>query len=314
VWLAIVLSLGAVPIQAASDSPLKLILPTSVGSGADVIARELAPALASALGQAVVIENIPGAGGVLATQTVVKAAPDGHTVGMISNAFAIQPAVYRKLPYNPGTDITPLLLLGTTPMVLVINPGRLGATSVPELVALLKARPGVYNYASPGNGTVGHMAAAAFVDEAGVAVRHIPYRFSGGLLADLLAGTVEMAFLPLPAVRGHLDSGGLRALAVTGDQRSAALPAVPTLAEQGLPRHAVTAWYAFIGPAGMRSADVQRLNTAFATALATPQVREALATHGTQVVASTPESAASFIQSEIARYTSMAARLGIGAD
>ena len=297
------------------DRPLKIILPFGPGSGVDVITRTLAPALSKALGgQSVVIENQPGAGGIPGTHAMIKSAPDGHTISLVSNNHVIYPSVYRSLPFDPLTDITPISVLGTTPMVLLVNPAKVPARNVGELIAFLKARPGAYNYASSGNGTILHLAAEMFVNEAGVDVKHIPYKGVGPMLADTIGGQVEMTVSALPTIQGHLKSGALRAIGIGSATRSAAAPAIATIAEQGLPNYNVEGWFAVIAPPKLPSEHGTRLHAAFSAAFAAPEVREAMAKQGNAISLTTPEAAAAFFKSELAKYASLVQKSGIKLD
>lgn len=177
----------------------------------------------------------PGAGGITSTQALVKAAPDSNTIAFISNNHAVNPSVFPKLPYDSLNDITPISIVGGSPFVLVVNPAKVPARTAKELQAFLKTRPDALNYASSGNGTIIHLAGEMFVDAAGVKIRHIPYKGMGPMITDIIAGQVEMGVGALGAVQNHLRSGALRAIGVMGRQRSASLPEVPTLAEQGFP-------------------------------------------------------------------------------
>lgn len=299
----------------ATDRPLRIILPVGAGSGVDTIVRAVGPALSKALGgQPVVIENLPGAGGITGTATLVKAAPDGLTIGVVSNNHVINPSVYKKMPFDSVEDITAISVLGSTPMVLVVNPAKVPAKNVKELIAFLKAKPDAYNYASSGNGTILHLAAEMFVDEAGVVIRHIPYKGSGPMIADLIGGQVELGVLALPAIQGHLKSGALRAIGVGGQSRSAAAPEIPTIAEQGLPNYDASGWFAVIAPAKLPAAEVKRLHAAFITAFATPEVKEAMARQGNDIHPSTPEAAARFFRSETERYAKLVKKSDIKMD
>jgi tripartite-type tricarboxylate transporter receptor subunit TctC len=229
-------ALAAPGFAAAQGKPMRMILPVGAGSGVDTIARAANAALAKALGQPVVIENLPGAGGIGGTAAIVKAAPDGATIGLISNNHVINPSVYKSLPFDSVADITPIAVLGTTPFVLVVNP-KVPAKNVKELIAFLKSKPGAYNYASSGNGTIIHLAGEMFVDEAGVEAKHIPYKGMGQAITDLIGGQVEMGVAALPAIQGHLKSGALRPIGVGGKARTPAAPEIPTIAEQGLPNY-----------------------------------------------------------------------------
>jgi tripartite-type tricarboxylate transporter receptor subunit TctC len=296
----------------APERPLKILLPFGPGSGVDTITRTLAPALSKALGgQAVVIENLPGAGGIPGTHAMIKSAPDGHTISLVSNNHVIYPGVYKSLPFDPVADITPIAVLGTTPMVLVVNPAKVPAKTAQELAAFFKARPGAYNYASSGNGTILHLAAEMFVDEAGVDVRHIPYKGVGPMLADTIGGQVEMAVSALPTVQGHLKSGALRAIGVGGAARSAAAPEIPTIAEQGLPNYNIEGWFAVIGPARLPVEQVRRLHAAFSTAFAAPDVREAMAKQGNTIALTSPDVAGQVFRAELAKYARLVQKTGI---
>src|SRR5664279_1615375 len=264
--------------RAADRPPLRGIRPVGAGSGVDTIVRAVGPALTKALGgQAVVIENLPGAGGITGTSALVKAAPDGNTIAFVSNNHAVNPSVYKKMPYDSLADVTPITVVGATPFVLVVNPAKLPAKNAKELVALLKARPGVYNYASSGNGTIIHLGGEMFVEAAGVDARHIPYKGVGPMLADLIGGQVDFGIVALPAVQGHLQSGALRAIGVTGTSRVASLPDLPTIAEQGWPDVDVSGWFAVLGPARLPAAEVKRLHDAVVAAFADAEVRAAMA-------------------------------------
>ncbi len=300
---ATVLSLAAVPVSAQSS--IRVILPVSAGSGVDTIMRAASPALAKALGQPVVIENMPGAGGITGTSAIVKAAPDGQTIGVVSNNHVINPSVFRKMPFDSIADITPISVIGATPFVLVVNPAKVPAKNVKELVAFLKAKPDAYNYASSGNGTIIHLAGAMFLEEAGVDVRHVPYKGTGPMVTDLLSGQVEMGVVALPAAQAHIKSGGLRAIGVGGKTRAAAAPDIPTLAEQGLSNYDVAGWFAVIGPAKLPAAEVKRIHSAFVTAFTSPEVREAMDKQGNLINPTTPEAAAEFFRSELARYAAL---------
>ena len=300
---------------AQAERTLKIILPVGPGSGVDTITRTVAPALSRALGgQTVVIENQPGAGGIPGTAAMTKAAPDGTTISVVSNNHVIYPSVYKSLPFDPIADITPITVVGTTPMVLVVNPAKVPAKNIKELIAFLKAKPGAYNYASSGNGTILHLAAEMFVDEAGVEMRHIPYKGVGPMLADTIGGQVEMCVSALPTVQGHIKSGALRAIGIGGLARSAAAPDIPTIAEQGLPGYEIEGWFAVVGPAKLPVDQVRRLHAAFATAFAAPEVQEAMAKQGNTIRLSAPDAAARFFTSELAKYAKLVKKAGVKLD
>jgi tripartite-type tricarboxylate transporter receptor subunit TctC len=293
------------------DRAIKFILPVASASGVDTITRAASPALTKALGHPMVIDNQPGAGGIVGTAALVRSAPDGWTLSIVSNNHVIYPSVYKSVPFDPIADITPIAVIGSTPIVIVVNPTKVPAKNVQELVALLKAKPGEYNYASSGNGTILHLAAEMFMDEAGVKATHVPYKGVGPMLTDLLGGQVDIGALSLPSVQQHLKSGALRAIGVGTAKRLAAAPEIPTMVEQGMPGYLVEGWFAVIGPAKLPAADVARINAAFVAAFATPEMREAMARQGNTIDVSTPEYAEKFFRSEMAKYAKLVKKAGI---
>ena len=295
---------------AQSDKPVKFILPVATASGVDTIARSAQPALSKAFGAPVVIENQPGAGGIVGTQAVVKAAPDGTTLSIVSNNHVIYPSVYKSLPFDPIADITPIAVVGSTPIVLVVNP-KVPAKNAQELIALLKSKPDELNYASSGNGTILHLAIAMFLDQAGVKAKHIPYKGVGPMITDLIGGQVEFGALSLPSVQQHIKSGALRAIGVGAQQRVAAAPEIPTMAEQGMPNYLVEGWFAVVGPAKMAPALVNKINAAVKQAFAAPEVKDAMAKQGNTIDVSTPEYAAKFFPAELAKYAALVKKAGV---
>jgi tripartite-type tricarboxylate transporter receptor subunit TctC len=308
---ALALAFGSAAALAA-DKPLRVILPIGAGSGVDGIVRAVGPSLTKALGgQPVVIENLPGAGGITGTSAIVQAPADGSAIGVVSNNHAVNPSVYKKLPYDSLKDITPISVIGATPFVLVVNPTKLPAKNAKELQALLKAKPGGYNYASSGNGTIIHLAGEMFVDAADVKVMHIPYKGTGPMVADLIGGQVDLGVVALPAVQGHLKSGALRAIGIMGKSRVASMPELPTIAEQGFPDVDVAGWFAVVGPAKLPPAEVKRLHDAVVAAFAMPEAVQAMAKQENVITPSTPEAAVQFFRSEQERYARLVKKANI---
>ncbi len=293
------------------ERAIKFILPVATASGVDTITRAASPAVAKALGHPVVVDNQPGAGGIVGTTALTRSAPDGYTLSIVSNNHVIYPSVYKSLPFDPINDITPIAIIGTTPIVLVVNPAKISAKNAQEFIALLKAKPGVYNYGSSGNGTILHLAAEMFLDEAGVKATHVPYKGVGPMLTDLLGGQVDFGTLSLPSVQQHLKSGGLRAIGVGAEKRVAAAPEIPTFVEQGLPGYVVEGWFAVIGPAKLPAEDIKRINAAFVEAFASPEVKEAMAKQGNTISVSTTEYAAQFFRTEMAKYAKLVQKAGL---
>jgi tripartite-type tricarboxylate transporter receptor subunit TctC len=303
----------ASPLHAQSDKITKFILPVAAGSGVDTIMRASSKALSIALGTPVIIENQPGAGGIVGTNTMIKSAPDGATLSVVSNNHVIYPSVYKSLPFDPINDITPIAVMGTTPMVLVVNP-KVAASTSQELIALLKAKPDGLNYASSGNGTILHLAAEMFLDEANVKAKHIPYKGAGPMITDLLGGQVDFGVLALPAIQAHLKSGTLRAIGTSSAARLAAAPTIPTFAEQGLPNYIVEGWFAVIGPKNLPATEVKRVHAAFTTAFATSEVRESMGKQGNSIAISTPEAATAFFKTEVEKYAKLVKKAGVKLD
>ena len=311
VGVVVALACGlAAPAFAQSDKPVRFILPNATGSGIDAITRNAQPALAKALGSPVVVDNQPGAGGIVGLQALARSAPDGFTLGVVSNNVVIFPSVYKSLPFDMPGDFTPIAVVGYTPMVLVVN-AKLPATNAKELIALLKARGGEMNYASGGNGTILHLASEMFLDETGTKARHIPYKGVGTMLTDLIGGQVEFATAALPSVQPHLKSGALRAIGVATAQRVVAAPEIPTLAEQGLPNYVVEAWFAVIGPKGLPAVEVRRVHDAVVASFADPLVKQAMARQGNVINVAPAEQAMPFFRSEMARYARLVKKAGI---
>ena len=299
--------------EKTGDKLTKFILPVAPGSGVDTIMRASSRALSGALGGPVVIDNQPGAGGIVGTAAMVKAASDGATLSVVSNNHVIFPSVYKSLPFDPINDITAIAVLGTSPMVLVVNP-KVAAKDSKELVALLKAKPGSLNYASSGNGTILHLAAEMFLDEAGVKANHIPYKGVGPMVTDLLGGQVDFGVLALPSIQAHLKSGALRAIGTSSAARLTAAPTIPTFAEQGLPHYIVDGWFAVIGPKNLPATEVKRIHAAFTTAFASAEVKEAMAKQGNTIAISTPETASTFFRSEMDKYARLVKQAGVKLD
>lgn len=299
---------------AQSGAPMRLILPVGPGSGVDTNVRVFSNALAKELGQAVVIENQPGAGGVIGTNAITKAAPDGRTIGIVSNNHVVFPSVYKSLPFDPIEDITPIMVIGETPFVLAANPAKVPASKLGDLIALLKSKPGTFNYASSGGGTILHLAAAMFFVEAGVEVTHVPYKGVGPMVTDLIGGRVEFAVIPVQVLAPHVKSGALRAVGTTTSSRASAMPELPTIAEQGLPNYAIGGWFAAVGPANLPAAEVKRIHAALAAALADPDAKATLVKQGNIINPGTPEAAAQFFRAELVKYGTLAKKIGLTAN
>ena len=315
VTLAASCLLASTPAWAQSGAPLRVILPLGAGSGVDTIVRAAQTALSKALGgQAVVIENLPGAGGITGTSVLVKAAPDGNTVAFISNNHSVNPSVFKTIPYDSLNDITPISVVGGSPFVLVVNPAKVPAKNAKEMQALLKAKPGGFNMGSSGNGTIIHLAGEMFVDALEVQVQHIPYKGMGPMMTDIIGGQVEFGVAAVPAAQGHLASGRMKAIGVMGKQRVASLPDVPTLAEQGFPDVDVAGWFAMVGPKGLPAAQVERLHKAVVAAFNDPEVKVAMAKQDNVINPTTPEAAVQFLKTEQERYARIVAKAGIKLD
>lgn len=296
----------------AQERTVRFILPNATGSGVDAITRAAQPALAKALGHAVIVDNQAGAGGVVGLQALARSPADGFTLSVVSNNVVIFPSVLKSIPFDMPGDFTPIAVVGYTPVVLVVN-AKVPAANSRELVALLKAKGGDMNYASGGNGTILHLASEMFLDEAGVKARHIPYKGVGPMLTDLIGGQVDFATAALPSVQQHLKSGALRAIGVATAQRVAAAPEIPTFAEQGLPNYQVEAWFAVVGPKGLPAAEVQRIHAAVVAAFADPAVKETMARQGNVINVQPADKAMAFFRSEMVKYAQLVKKAGVEA-
>jgi tripartite-type tricarboxylate transporter receptor subunit TctC len=296
-----ILLLAGGPALAQSDKPLRLIVPLTAGSAVDGLARALTPELSKTLARPIVVENLPGAGGTTGTLQVVKAAKDGNTLGLVASGHVINPYIYKSMPFDSMKDITPISVIAASPLVLVVN-ADLPARDTKELIALLKANPEKYNYGSAGNGSVAHLATALFVKEAGVSLKHVPYRGVGPLLTDLIGGQVQLAFIGTSAAKAHIASGKLRAIGVSSASRTNLMPNVPTLAESGVKGYQYEPWIAVIGPAGLPEAQVNAFATAFKTAIVAPELRDTLMSQGFVTSGTTPAEAKTFFAAELQRH------------
>lgn len=309
---ALLASTGQIAL-AQGDKVLKLIVPLTPGSTVDTVARGMGNAMAAVMGHPVVIENLPGAGGMTGTAQLVKAPKDGSTLAMVSSNHVINPGIYKKPLFDALKDITPITVVGTVPLVLVVNPS-VPAKNATELVALMKARKGELNVGSAGNGSVLHLAAELFGTEAGVDITHIPYKGTGPLVTDLLGGQVQMGFLSVTAAAPQVKAGKLRAIGTSTRQRSAVLPEVPTLAESGLPNYSFDAWLAVIGPADLPRPEVDRLYQDLKKVVATPEVQQALGAQGIATIMNAPEQAAGFFRTELDKHLALVRKSGATAD
>ncbi len=294
----------------AQANVLKLILPVSAGSGVDGIVRASSAQLGKALGVSAVVENQPGAGGIVGTQSLIRSAPDGNTLSFVSNNHVIYPSVTKNLSFDPIADITPIAVVAYTPLVLIVN-AKLPAQNLKEFVALLKASPGKYNFASSGNGTILHLAPELFKDVTGTFSTHIPYRGFAPMLQDIVAGQVDWGVAALPAALGQIKAGTVRGLCIPMAQRSAAAPDIPTSTEAGVPAYQIDAWIACVGPKGLPAATVQRINAAIRSTFASAEVREAMAKQGNLVNVTSPEAATEHFKKELARYAALVKKAGV---
>ena len=301
---------GAARAQTWPTRPIRLVVPFATGGGSDFIGRFMAQRLGQALGQPVVVENRPGAGSTLGIELVVKSPPDGHTFGLIASSYTVTPSLYR-LRFDPVNDITPVIQFSQGPMLVVV-PKSLPVANFSELVALARARPGTLNYASAGQGSITHLACALFADMAGLPMTHIPYKRTGPALTDTMAGQTQLFFSSTATALPHVQSGALRALAVTTRERLGTLASIPTIAESGLPAYDVPLWHGMIGPAGVSSDIVTRLVSESRRTLSLRETAEQLAQDG---VAPAPEgSPTQFrdrIRSEIDQWRGVVARAGV---
>ncbi|HEU0259071.1 MAG TPA: tripartite tricarboxylate transporter substrate binding protein [Burkholderiales bacterium] len=302
---------AATTAYAQQDRPVRFILPNAAGSGVDAITRAAQPAFAKAFAAPVVVENQPGAGGVVGLQALARSAPDGNTLSVVSNNVVIFPSVLKSLPFEIPGDFTPIALVGSTPMVLVVNPSRVAATNHKELAALVKSKPDALNYASSGNGTILHLAVEIYLEAAGLKVKHIPYKGVGPMVTDLLGGQVDFAAAALPSVQGHIASGKLRPIGVFPAQRTPAAPDIPTFAEQGLKNFEVEAWFAVIGPKGMSPATVKKVHDAIVSAFNDAAVKEAMAKQGNTIRITSTEQAQAAFRTELAKYAALVKKVGL---
>lgn len=287
--------------QQFPSKPVRLVVPYSPGGGADTTARLIAPRLQDVLGQTVVVDNKPGAGGTIGDDFVAKSAPDGHTLLIGAFAHAVNPSLMAKMPFRTPDDLAPISLLVTVPELLVVTPS-FPAKSVAELVAMAKAEPGKLSYASSGNGSAQHLAAELFKMRTGTDIQHVPYKGGSLAVADVAAGHVPFYFGNMSSALPQARAGRVRALAVTSAQRSPAAPEVPTMAEAGVTGCEISEWNALLAPAGTPPATIERLHADVAKILATADIKAKFADLGADAIGSTPAELAAFLRGEMAKW------------
>ena len=299
--------------QTYPDHVIRIVVPTAAGGGNDAMARIVGSKLGERMKQPVIIENKAGGNGAIGSEFVAKSAPDGYTLlfGYIAT-HGINPAL-SKVPYDPVRDFAPIAMIAEAQEVLVVHPS-VKANSVAELIALAKARPGSISYASAGNGTAPHISGELFKRLAGIDMLHVPYKGSAPAIADTLGGTTQVMFPSLVAANQFIKAGKLRALAVTGSKRSAMFPALPTIAEAGVPGFQITQWYGFFAPAKTPPAIVERLNREIVAIMNDPDTRKKFADQGADVSTSTPAAFGKFVQSELGKWAKFIAEAKITAD
>jgi len=287
--------------QPYPTKPIRIIVTYPAGGGADAMARLIAPKLGEALGQPVLVENRGGASGTIAAELVAKSAPDGATLMLDATAFAVNQSLYPKLPYDPEKSFAPITLLALFPNIVVVHPSY-PVSSVRELIARIKAEPGKIAFASSGNGSAQHLAAELFRQRAGLDMVHVPYKGGGPALIDVMGGQVPIYFANMASALPHVKNGKLKALAVTGAQRSSAAPELPTVAESGMPGYQVYEWNAIFAPAGTPPATINRLQVEIAKVVRIPEVRERMLALGGEIVASSPADLAAWVREQSASW------------
>jgi len=306
---------GAPPVSAADfpERPVQIIAPYAAGGGLDTITRTLAARLTTLWGQQVIVENRPGAGATIGTASFAKSKPDGYTLLVASTPLGIAPVVYPNLAYEARRDFLPVSLIGTTPEVLVVNPG-LGVSTAAELLAYAKKSSRKLNFGSAGSGTLAHLAAETFNRRAGLGGAHIPYKGSNPALLDLIGGQIDWLFDTPSAVQQQVRSGKLRALAVAAPQRSAQMSSVPTLAESGFPDMDFRIWMGLLAPAGTPEATLRAIESGIAEIMRDQALRATLTTQGWDIVGSSSKEFAAFLDVELPKLAAAARAAGVKAD
>jgi tripartite-type tricarboxylate transporter receptor subunit TctC len=307
VWLAVC---GLPALAAWPEKPVRIVLGFGAGGGSDILLRTLAPALSEALGQPVVVENKPGAGGNIAMAAVAQAAPDGYTLLLGTPGLATNSSLYKNLGFDPLRDFAPISLVGSVQNVLIVRP-TLPVNSVSGLVAYARAHPGKLNFASPGAGTSLHLAGELFKTSTGVQIQHVAYKGGAQALNDVISGQVDMMFNVLPSALPQIKAGTVKALAVTGAGRAATLPDQPTMIEAGVPGYTAITWNGILAPAGTPPEVINKLNEAVVGVLHTPEMRQRFAKLGQDVLVSTPAEFATFLREETLKWRRIIDSAGI---
>jgi len=292
--------------------PVRIIVPFAPGGGSDFIGRFIAQKLTATLGTQVIVENKPGAGGVIGIEQGVKSAPDGYNLVLIASSYTVNPSVY-KLNFDPVADITPIVQISQGPLLVVVNP-QVPVKTAKDLIAMAKAKPGELNFASPGQGSVIHMATEYFDSMAGIKMNHIPYKGTGPALTDTIAGQTQVLFSSTATALPHVKSGKLKAIAVTTARRIPALPDVPTVKESGLPGYEVVLWHGLIGPKGLPKEVVARISGEVNKALKLKETDDQLQNDGVSAAGGTPEQFGATIKREIGVWKKVAADAGVKAE
>ena len=303
---------AGVRAQTFPSKPLRLISPYPPGGGNDTLARTLSPKLGENIRQQVIVENRPGANTIIGTEATARAAPDGYTMVLAPNVIAINPYLYAKIPYDPIKDFAPITLVGISPLVAVLHPS-LPARDVRALINLARAQPGQVLYGSSGNGSVGHMAVSLLELMTSTKFQHVPYKGTAPMLVDVMSGQLTFTFGSALGVMPHVKSGRLRAIAVTSEKRSPALPELPTVAES-VPGYSFILWYGLLAPAATPAELVTRLNAEVGKVLNDPEIRAKLAGQGVDAAPSTPKELGDLIASDLKKFAKVVPQSGAKAD
>ena len=304
-----ILAAGLAPAQQYPTKPVRIVVPFAPGGGSDFIGRFIAQKLSERLGQQFIVDNRPGAGGNLGAELALKSTPDGYTLLLIAGSYTVNPSLY-KLAFDSGNDISPIIQLSQGPFVVAVHP-TVQAKTLKEFMELAKKQPDKFSYASAGQGSITHLASELFLDMGGLKVVHVPYKGTGPALNDSIAGNVQLIFGSVSTTLQHIKSGRLRGLAVTTSKRISAMPELPTVAESGVPGYDVILWHGLVGPKGMPTAVVDRLNSEAAQILKSKAMEDLLAADGVTPAGGTPEQFQTLIKSDIERWRKVVERAHI---